>query len=87
MSFGVAFLLEMTRFQVFPLMFIVSKRHLPTLFIVHFQDIHKNEIKKKITQYNKFDTKVAIFVILEYLHNADHITPCKLKKREDIQDN
>jgi hypothetical protein len=32
---------------VFPLMFIVSRKHLPTLFIVHSQDIHKDEIFKK----------------------------------------
>jgi hypothetical protein len=47
-------------------------------------DIHKEEIKKKITQYNKFDTKVPIFEIPEDPHNADHITPQKLKKWEDI---
>jgi len=36
MSFYISFLLEMTCFKVFPLMFIVSKEHLPTLFIVHY---------------------------------------------------
>jgi len=30
---------------------------------------------------------VPIFAICEDLHNANHITPCKPKKWEDIQDN
>jgi hypothetical protein len=42
---------------------------------------------KKITQYNKFDTKVPIFAILEDSHIVDHITPRKPKKWEDIYDN
>ncbi len=50
-------------------------------------DIHKDEIKKRITQYNKFDTKVPIFAILEDPLNVDHIILRKSKKWEDIQDN
>jgi len=30
-----------------------------------FLDIHKDKIKKMITQYNKFDMKVPIFASLE----------------------
>jgi hypothetical protein len=58
----------------------------PNIVYCPLLDIHKDGIKKIITQYNKFDTKVPIFAILEDLHNANHITPCKLKKWEDIQD-
>jgi hypothetical protein len=46
--------------------------------------MHKDEIKKKITQYNKFDTKMPIFAVPKNSHNVDHITPCKLKKWEDM---
>jgi hypothetical protein len=63
------------------------KRAPPNIVYCLLIDIHKDEIKKRITQYNKFDTKMPIFVILEDLHNAKHITPCKPKKWEDIQDN
>jgi hypothetical protein len=47
-------------------------------------NIHKNKIKKRITQYNKFDTKVPIFAILEDTKNLRHILPQKPKKKEDI---
>lgn len=60
------------------------KRALPNIVYCALSDIHKDEIKKRITQYNKFDTKMPIFAIPEDLHNADHITPCKLNKWEDI---
>jgi hypothetical protein len=82
MSFWVVFLLEMTHFQVFPLMFIVSRK--PNIVYCPLLNIHKDEIFKKITQYNKFDTKVPIFAIHEDLHNVYHITPRKSKKWEDI---
>lgn len=47
-------------------------------------DIHKDEIKKRITQYNRFDTKVPIFAIHEDPLNVDHIILQKSKKWEDI---
>jgi hypothetical protein len=68
-------------------MFIASKEHLPTLFIVHSLISTRMRLKKRSTQYNKFDTKVPIFVILEDLQNANHIIFCKPRKWEDIQDN
>jgi hypothetical protein len=63
------------------------KKTPPNIVYCPLSDIHKDEIKKRITQYNKFDTKVPIFVIPEDLHNANHIIPRKPKKWEDIQDN
>jgi hypothetical protein len=42
-------------------------------------DIHKDEIKKRITQCHKSNTKVPIFAILDDLLNVDHITPRKSK--------
>jgi hypothetical protein len=58
----------------------------PNIVYCPLSNIHKDGIKKIITQYNKFDTKVPIFVIPEDSHNANHITPRKLRKWEDIQD-
>ncbi len=37
----------------------------PNIVYQPFLDIHKDKIKKRITQYNKFDTKVPIFAILK----------------------
>ncbi len=37
----------------------------PKIVYQPFSDIHKDKVKKKITQYNKFDTKVPIFVIIK----------------------
>jgi hypothetical protein len=62
------------------------KRAPPNIVYYLLSNIHKNEIKNKITQYNKFDTKMPIFAILKDPHNADHITFHKLNKWEDIQD-
>jgi hypothetical protein len=55
----------------------------PNIVYQPFLDIHKDKIKKRITQYNKFDTKVPVFVILKDPKNQ--ILPRKLKKWEDIQ--
>jgi hypothetical protein len=41
------------------------KRTTPNIVYCPLSDIHKD--KKKITQYNRFDTKVPIFAILENL--------------------
>ncbi len=60
------------------------KRALPNILYRPLSDIHKDEIKERITQYNKFDTKVPIFAIPEDPLNVDHITLCKSKKWEDI---
>ncbi len=62
------------------------KRTPPNIVYHPLLNIHKDKIKK-ITQYNKFDTKVPIFAFHEDPHNADHITPHKPKKWEDIYDN
>jgi hypothetical protein len=62
------------------------KRAPPNIVYYLLSDIHKNEIKNKITQYNKFDTKMPIFAIPKDLHNADHITLHKLNKWVHIQD-
>ncbi len=51
----------------------------PTIIYCPFSNIDKDGIKKIITQYNNFDTKVPIFAIPEDSHNANHITPRKLK--------
>jgi RecJ-like exonuclease len=56
------------------------KRAIPNIVYHPLSDIHKDEIKTRITQYNKFDTKVPIFAILEEAQNADHITFHKLRK-------
>lgn len=38
----------------------------PVNIVYHpFLDVHNDDIKKRIMQYNKFDTKKPIFVILE----------------------
>jgi hypothetical protein len=63
------------------------KRAPPNIVYRPLLDIHKDDIKKIITQYNRFDTKVPIFVIHEDLQNANHIIPQKSKKCEDIKDN
>jgi hypothetical protein len=63
------------------------KKTRPNIVYCPLSYIHKDEIKKKITQYNKFDTKLPIFAILEDPHNADHIIPRKSKKWEDIPNN
>jgi hypothetical protein len=63
------------------------KRALPNIVYLPLSNIHKDEIKKRITQYNKFDTKVPIFMIPKDPHNANHIIPHKPKKWEDTQDN
>jgi hypothetical protein len=63
------------------------KKTLPNIVYHPFSDIHKDEILKRITQCNKFDTKVPIFVIPKNPHNSNHIFPHKPKKWEDIQDN
>jgi hypothetical protein len=60
------------------------KRAPPNIVYCPFSNIHTDEIKKKITTYDKFDTKVPIFAILEDPHNVDHITLHKSKKWEDI---
>jgi hypothetical protein len=61
------------------------KRTPPNIVYQPLSYIHKDKIKKRITQYNKFDTKVEIFAILEDPKNPGHILPCKPKKWEDIQ--
>ncbi len=63
------------------------KRAPPNIVYYLFLDIHKNEIKTKITQCYKFDTKMPILAIPKDLHNANHITLHKPNKWEDIQDN
>jgi hypothetical protein len=45
---------------------------------------HVNKISTRITFYNKFDTKVPIFTILEDLKRFNFILPCRPKKWEDI---
>lgn len=62
------------------------KRAPPNIVYFSLSDIHKEEIEKMITQYNKFDTEMPIFVIPD-LRNANHIIPHKPKKWEDTQDN
>lgn len=47
--------------------------------------IHKDEIKKNITQYNEFDTKVPIFAIPKDTKSPRHIMLWKPRKWEDIQ--
>ncbi len=59
----------------------------PNIVYCPLSDIHKDGVKKIITKYNKFDTKVPIFAIHEDPHNANHVTPCKPQKWEDILDN
>jgi hypothetical protein len=39
------------------------KKVFPNIVCGPLLDIHKDKIKKRIMQYNKFDTKVPIFVI------------------------
>jgi hypothetical protein len=62
------------------------KRAPPNIVYRPLSDIHNDDFFLKITQYNKFDTKVPIFAIPEDSHNAKNIIPCKPKKWEDIQD-
>jgi len=61
-----------------------ASQAVPNIVYHPLSDIHKDEIKTIITQYNKFDTKVPIFAIFEYPQNVDHITLHKLRKWEDI---
>jgi hypothetical protein len=60
---------------------------LPNIVYCPFSNVHKDDFFIKITQYNKFETNVPIFVIPEDPHSVEHITPYKSKKWEDIQDN
>jgi hypothetical protein len=60
------------------------KRTPPNIVYHPLLDIHKDDFFKKITQYNKFDTKVPIFAIPKDSHNVTRIIPCKPKKWEDI---
>jgi hypothetical protein len=56
----------------------------PNIVCWPFLDIHKDEIKKRITQYNKFDMKVPIFATPKDSKSLGHILPQKLRKWEDI---
>jgi hypothetical protein len=56
----------------------------PNIVYQPFSNIHKDEIKKKIMQYNKFDTKMLIFAFLEDPKSPRHILLWKSKKWEDI---
>ncbi len=56
------------------------KKTPPNIVYCPLSDVYKDKIKKKFTQYNKFDTKVPIFAFHEDLHNVDRITPHKPKK-------
>ncbi len=53
-----------------PLLSIIVKVHhfkraFANIVYYPFLDIHKDDIKKRIMQYNKFDTEKPIYVILE----------------------
>jgi hypothetical protein len=63
------------------------KKATPNIIYQPFSNIHNDEIKKKFKQYNKLDTKIPIFAILENPNNPNHILPWHLKKWEDIQNN
>jgi hypothetical protein len=64
-----------------------SKKQPQTLYTSPFQISIMTRLKKKFTQYNKLDTKIPIFAILENPNNPNHILPWHLKKWEDIQNN
>jgi hypothetical protein len=61
------------------------KKAPPNILCWPLLDIHKDKIKKKIMQYNKFDTKVPIFAIPKDPKSLGHILPQKPRKWEDIQ--
>jgi hypothetical protein len=80
--------------KLFPLGFTLVKdvklplnrfKRSPLEIIYHpFSIEHVNKIKTRITIYNKFDTKVPIFAILEDLERPNSISPHRPRKWEDI---
>jgi hypothetical protein len=61
------------------------KRSPPKIVYRPFSRKHVNEIKTRIIVYNKFDTKVPIFMILDDPKRPNCILPHRPKKWEDIQ--
>jgi hypothetical protein len=60
------------------------KRSSPKIIYHPLSKEHVNEIKTQIIMYNKFDTKVPIFAILEDLERPNCIFPRCPKKWEDF---
>ncbi len=59
----------------------IFKQSPPNIIYRPFLNIHVDEIKKTIVQYNKYDTKVSIFAIPEDPKNPN----CKPKSWKEIE--
>jgi hypothetical protein len=57
----------------------------PNIVYRPLSNVHMDKIKKRIVQYNKYDTKVSIFTILEDPKNPNCILPHEPRSWEEIE--
>ncbi len=67
--------IEVYRFKWFP----------PNIIYRPFSNVHVDKIKKKIVQYNKYDTKASIFAILKDQKIPNCILLCKPKNWKEME--